>query len=659
MRVIRIVLFLSALVFCECVEQVTDEEYALMPDLFHLDDFDRCLMLGKNALYCTVKLQIAPIRNSTNLRIWKIIQKTISNVKNYRHDWLRHGICIPLSCPKMASNISNYINNERSLREGIVECYSSKLQELGLTSSVMEMHCETEKPFYGIDNYDIAVAICFIVLIIIVLSSSFYEGLARYKSQAYYNKITSTTHGRIIACFSIPKNWERLKAESKDPNVQQLKFINGIRVYTMLLVVITHASMVGFITFAANPKFPETMTLDPINMLFVNGNYSMQMFMLISSGLLTYSFFLVFEKQPKFKLGYILYAFIHRYIRLTVPLIAVLAFNATWLQHITRGPLWDKVVGVEYRNCRKNWWVNLLYINNYYDVKNMCMLQTWYIAADTQLFIVTLTVLAIVWKYKKLAPFLFGSLLVIGMVSPGVASYVNEFDILQRNYPEGLYTILLDIPEWLYMTIPGHTNVSGCAIGLIVGYIFYKYKNKKLFTTKYHHVLWWITVWTLPLSVIFVGIPLYDDSYVPTRLGAAVYASFARTSYAFAMGVACIGFTKNVGWLLRDAIMIPPLQFLGRLTYCIYLVHVVVVRIRSGQTRTKTYMTVFNFLSQSCGDLMFGYVVGLLLCLFVEMPTSALQKLMMPKLKDETPKNVNDLQNSDNQKNGETEISKI
>ncbi|KAK5647499.1 hypothetical protein RI129_002391 [Pyrocoelia pectoralis] len=309
-----------------------------MPELFHLDDFDRCLMLGKNALYCTVQMQIAPIRNASNSRVWKIIQETISNVKNYRHDWLRYGICIPQSCPNMGTNISNYINNETSLRNGIDQCYSSKLQKLGLTSSVMELHCETEKPFYEIDCYDTAVAAddYFVPTVL------FYYNFCYYYSSVYRKNVLTfgfaflnvfiaaaytlplegegvatknVSDGKIVACFSIPKNWERLKGENIDPNAKGLKCINGIRFYTMLLVVMAHACMVGFIAFASNPKFGETMTLDPLYMLFLNGNYSMQIFLIISGWLLSYNFFIVFEKQAKFKPLYILYAFIHRYIR--------------------------------------------------------------------------------------------------------------------------------------------------------------------------------------------------------------------------------------------------------------------------------------------------------------------------------------------------------
>lgn len=49
----------------------------------------------------------------------------------------------------------------------------------------------------------------------------------------------------------------------------------------------------------------------------------------------------------------------------------MVGIHGTWLVHISKGPNWDMFVGEEYRNCRKNWWTNLLFINNYVDNNNM------------------------------------------------------------------------------------------------------------------------------------------------------------------------------------------------------------------------------------------------------------------------------------------------
>lgn len=43
-----------------------------MPTLFHLDDYDGCMLLGEKALYCTFSYQLEPLEESNE--IWEIIK---------------------------------------------------------------------------------------------------------------------------------------------------------------------------------------------------------------------------------------------------------------------------------------------------------------------------------------------------------------------------------------------------------------------------------------------------------------------------------------------------------------------------------------------------------------------------------------------------------
>jgi hypothetical protein len=49
----------------------------------------------------------------------------------------------------------------------------------------------------------------------------------------------------------------------------------------------------------------------------------------------------------------------------------VIAFGASWYLHMGESPMWNTVVGTEADNCRRNWWINLLYLNNYFGVEQM------------------------------------------------------------------------------------------------------------------------------------------------------------------------------------------------------------------------------------------------------------------------------------------------
>jgi hypothetical protein len=46
-------------------------------------------------------------------------------------------------------------------------------------------------------------------------------------------------------------------------------------------------------------------------------------------------------------------------------------FYATLFYKLDSGPRWDIVVGPERDYCQKNWWTNLLFINNYVNDQHM------------------------------------------------------------------------------------------------------------------------------------------------------------------------------------------------------------------------------------------------------------------------------------------------
>lgn len=48
----------------------------------------------------------------------------------------------------------------------------------------------------------------------------------------------------------------------------------------------------------------------------------------------------------------------------------ILAFYCTLLIKMGSGPLWQEIVGTEQEKCRRIWWANLLFINNYVDTDN-------------------------------------------------------------------------------------------------------------------------------------------------------------------------------------------------------------------------------------------------------------------------------------------------
>lgn len=121
------------------------------------------------------------------------------------------------------------------------------------------------------------------------------------------------------------------------------------------------------------------------SLLILNGNLVTDTFFLLGGILLMYTELGRKEKQPHTYNINVIKLYFHRYLRLTPTYAVVIGFYATLFYKIGSGPHWDSAVGVNRDFCGDNWWTNLLYINNYIDVPNMCMSQSWYLSVDMQL----------------------------------------------------------------------------------------------------------------------------------------------------------------------------------------------------------------------------------------------------------------------------------
>ena len=54
---------------------------------------------------------------------------------------------------------------------------------------------------------------------------------------------------------------------------------------------------------------------------------------------------------------------IHRYIRLTPTMLAMIVLSIL-LEVMGSGPHWHRYVEESHNTCHKNWWANILYVNN-------------------------------------------------------------------------------------------------------------------------------------------------------------------------------------------------------------------------------------------------------------------------------------------------------
>ncbi|VDM83042.1 unnamed protein product [Strongylus vulgaris] len=196
---------------------------------------------------------------------------------------------------------------------------------------------------------------------------------------------------RIFLAFSFYTNASILM-DVNPPKKGTLRSLAAIRFLSMTWVAAGHS--LGQ-SISADAMLPVLTMWNPfLSTTIINAFLSVDTYFLLSGTLVSYVFFktkpaLRYVKNP---LTWLMY-YVHRYLRLTPAIMLFIWFFVVMLP-FTNGPWSVSVEGflnstdefVEV--CEKYWWRNMLYINNLYSVTKECYPITWYLAVDTQLYIV-------------------------------------------------------------------------------------------------------------------------------------------------------------------------------------------------------------------------------------------------------------------------------
>ncbi|CAH1101182.1 unnamed protein product [Psylliodes chrysocephalus] len=614
----------------KCMASVTDKEYATMPPIFHQDNYDNCMLLEDKALYCSFEYHLEPIQENA---IWRIIQEVSSDPYNYKHDNLRHWICVPLTCPNYKEISVN--NTNLSLEEAINECYDKKMAHYSLKGKVQNLKCDTNEGKYPVDWLDKIVLLFFTSYIVIVFLCTFYDLYAKSQLPEEYQMFSNSKIGKILISFSLSKNWYRLKTVAETLEVEYLKPLQGVRFYNTILVILSHTALASTMMPLVNPKYVEQMNTKVANSFLSSGPLCVSTFFFMSAALLTYGIFNQFNTRRMTK-SVLVMIFVQRYIRLVPALSVVILFNATWWRHLGNGPNWYQIIGTQYLRCRKNWWTNLLFVNTIIDSNNMCTPTFWYLALDTQYFVLILILLWYLKKYEKQIWYILGTLLCLNIFGTYIQNYINDFEALMIPRAETIYQlkIIVGNPQWHGQMLSAIGNTSGPLLGVGFGYILYKYKNVKLFQTK--RLMWKILTYffsyLLPLGIILIpGWYILTNESDHNPVVASIIAAIGRPVFVGGIAIAIFGCIQQLGGPTQHVLNWPPAYILGRIAYSAYLVHLTIIMSRPGSTRGPVYVSDAYIVYYLLGDLASAYLFGLMLTLFFEMPMSALQNVFIPK----------------------------
>ncbi|XP_071451520.1 O-acyltransferase like protein-like [Hetaerina americana] len=348
---------------------------------------------------------------------------------------------------------------------------------------------------------------------------------------------------KLLLCFSAVTNAKSICSLSVGADT--IAPIHGLRFFSLLWVILAHTCLVAF-QFSDNKTFRTRAERDFLYQTLSSGTYSVDTFFFISGLLVSFLYFRTVSKYDVHQLTFTSGGFkakgiqfigmvIYRFLRLTPPYMFILGLVEVTMKYChDHGSL--EPVATDYINCPKYWWRNVLYINTMFPLEQRCMSWSWYLANDTQFYIVGTIILIIAVNYFWLAAGMVVVFMLSAWSTTAVITIYTEHTPTTQD-PFAHYDELYDKP-W--------TRIGPYLIGMCLGWILFKTKCKANIKNWVLCIGWMLSMTALSLIVY----SLYFFEFGPAA--SAVYVSLSHSAWALALAwIVFVCATGNGGFKLE------------------------------------------------------------------------------------------------------------
>ncbi|XP_047103492.1 O-acyltransferase like protein-like [Schistocerca piceifrons] len=425
---------------------------------------------------------------------------------------------------------------------------------------------------------------------------------------------------RIILSFSVRLNFNIICDRSVGSDT--IPTIHGLRSLSMIWVILGHTCIVAF-KYSDNMAYRGVVEREVFFQGINNAAFSVDTFFFISGLLVSFLYFRTISKVDvtrltrttgiKSKILEYLGMLAYRYGRLTVPymfVLGVVEISMKWFYYnsVFEPPTMDHI------NCPKYWWRNALFINTFYPVQDMCMLWSWYLADDTQFYILGIAILIVAASHFQVAAAMVAMLLMSSWCTTAFIAYTNKH-MPSEDDPLALFDKIYDKP-W--------TRLGPYIIGMCVGWLLYK-TDCKITMNKFAVICGWLLSITGILALIY---GLYNVELHPVT--GAAYSSLSHSAWALALGWIVVACSTGYGGIINKILSSTKLYPLSRVTYCAYLVHPLMIRVMAMTTDGPFHLSIVTVLILFSGQVVASYILSFILSLAFEAPIVSLLKLFAP-----------------------------
>ncbi|XP_068152669.1 nose resistant to fluoxetine protein 6 [Drosophila tropicalis] len=424
----------------------------------------------------------------------------------------------------------------------------------------------------------------------------------------------------LIKIFSARANSKALFQVSTKKNPNVISSLNGIRCMSLIWVCYGHDYIMGITSPNINYLEVYSWMKSPY-MEFINqGVFAVDSFFYLS-GLLVAMITLRTMERAKGKLNVPL-MYLHRYLRLT-PIVAVsILVYYKLLPYLGDGPLYGNWNFDSYDSCKDNWYWTLLYIQNY-AADQECLAHTWYLAIDMQLYIISPILLFIVYKWGKKGAAVVFTFTMLMVACLFTIMITKNYSVLNPQGGGG------DISHTT------HTRTSPWLVGFLFGYFLHATRGK---TFKLNRFVAWLG-WLFGLACLFVCIfAMYPYGTGKSKtipiLNEAFFVSFSRVAWPVGLSWVVFACMQGYGGLANAFLSSPLWQPLSKLSFCIYMFHLVIQNLNAGRTRVNTYFSDYDMMLRFWQDFGFSVLLAYLMYILIEAPCTGLETLLLPNRRE-------------------------
>lgn len=323
-------------------------------------------------------------------------------------------------------------------------------------------------------------------------------------------------------------------------------------------------------------------------------------------------------------------AILHRYLRIIPAYLICLLFLWKIFSLTGSGPAWLAIV--DFGSKCDNMWRNVLFIDSFFVSADNCMGWGWYLSNDFFLFIACLLISPLYLIKPILLKIMTLILMCASLLTSFLIIYNGEFGLQPYSAYFGKIDTFMD--DYYFKV---YCRASPYFFGFLFGIFYKEYynslndqeANRQTFLFKVKkilekHIIIKLMPYAIGLFIIFF-FTYYPRTYKNdpnswTNGGVYFWLTFQRIIYVFGLNLIFLNnFLGSNDWI-RTILSWKLFGVVARLSFCGYLVHLIIILRFSLSSRVSQYVRVETLNYQFFSDLSLSLIFAVILSLFVEIP---------------------------------------